>query len=42
MLELAHYAAAHLPPPAIPGADQTAPVQEKGHLKRVRGHGHEG
>jgi phospholipase C len=32
---LAKYAAAHLPLPAIPGADQTVPVQEKGWRKRT-------
>jgi phospholipase C len=36
LMNLAQYAAANLPPPAIPDADQTPPVQEKGQLKRVR------
>jgi phospholipase C len=36
MLERAHYAAANLPNPPIPGADQQPPVQEKGTRKRVK------
>jgi len=36
-LNQARYAAAHLPPPPIPGADQQMPVQERGTRKRVHG-----
>jgi phospholipase C len=36
LLNLARYAADHLPPPAIPSADQSAPIQEKGQRKRVQ------
>jgi phospholipase C len=35
LLHQAHYAAANLPLPVIPGADQQMPVQEKGERKRV-------
>ncbi|WP_213981433.1 alkaline phosphatase family protein [Sphingomonas sp. dw_22] len=35
LLHHARYAAATLPAPPIPGADQTAPVQEKGERKRT-------
>jgi phospholipase C len=35
MLHLAHYAAANLPLPAIPGAEQQIPVQEQGVRRRV-------
>lgn len=35
LLHLANYAAANLPAPAIPGADQQMPVQEKGTRKRL-------
>jgi phospholipase C len=34
-LELARYAAANLPAPFIPGADQKLPEQEKGSRKRT-------
>ena len=35
LLHQANYAAANLPLPAMPGADQQMPVQEKGERKRV-------
>lgn len=35
MLNLARYTTSHLPLPVIPGADQAAPVQEKGTRKKV-------
>ena len=35
LLQLAHYAAANLPLPTIPGADQQAPLQEQGLRRRV-------
>ncbi|KQZ76965.1 phospholipase [Sphingopyxis sp. Root214] len=35
LLHQAHYAAANLPAPPIPGANQHAPVQEKGRRKRT-------
>jgi len=35
MLHLANYASANLPAPAIPGADQDVPVQERGTRKRL-------
>ena len=37
MLQLAHYAAANLPAPPIPGVDQQGPIQEKGERKRTPG-----
>ena len=37
LLHLASYAAANLPAPPIPGAQQQAPSQEKGKRKRVTG-----
>jgi phospholipase C len=36
LLAQAHYAAAHLPLPAIPGAEQEAPRQEQGSRKRIK------
>lgn len=35
MLHLAHYAAANLPLPTIPGAEQQIPVQEQGARRRI-------
>lgn len=37
MLHMARYAAENLPLPAIPGADQSVPAQEKGTRKRIPG-----
>jgi len=37
LLHQAHYTAASLPAPPIPGADQQMPVQEKGRRKRITG-----
>jgi phospholipase C len=37
LLHQANYAAANLPLPPIPGADQSVPVQEKGGRKRITG-----
>jgi phospholipase C len=34
-LRLAHYEAAHLPQPQLPGADQKPPTQEQGERKRI-------
>ena len=36
LLHHARYAAANLPPPAIPAGDQAPPVQERGERKRIR------
>ena len=35
LLHMAHYAAANLPAPAVPGAEQQMPIQEQGPRKRV-------